>query len=173
MIGLPEKWGGCDAHEILVVDMIQSVEGIGCQFELLLVVIVTFQAEGFREAQVKIGIARPMTRIPSDAQWTVIEYGVPVVIQPGSNIERNSRAYSRNGSYSKTPREIVPANEVELMAAVKVRSAPLGTQFGIISRQGENSASIVHRTRKNILAVEAEIPTGVQVQSQSHALAAR
>jgi len=62
--------------------MIQSVEGIGCQFELLLVVIVTFQAEGFREAQVKIGIARPMTRIPSDAQWTVIEYGVPLLSSP-------------------------------------------------------------------------------------------
>ncbi len=173
IIGPTEKWGGCDAHEILVVDMIQSVEGIGCQFELLRVVIVTFHAEGFPEAQVKIGIARPITRIPSNAQWTVIEYGVPVVIQPGRNIERNSRAYSHNGSYSKTPRQIVRANEIELAAAIKVRSAPLGRQVGIISRQGKNSASIVHRTRKNILGVEAEIPTGVQAQSESHAVAAR
>src|SRR6266566_989883 len=124
IIGQTEKWGGYDAHEILVVDMIQNVESIGGQFELLRVVVATLQAEGFPEAQVNIGIAWPMTRIPSDARRTVI-----------------------------------------------VRSAPLGAQVIIISRQGKYSAGIVHRTRQNVLRVETKILAGVQAQRKGHAVA--
>src|SRR6266487_4473099 len=85
-----EKCGGYEAHEILVVDMIQNVEGIGCQFELLRVVVATLQPERFLEAQVNIGIAWPMTGIPGDALWTVIEYGIAIVVHPGRNIEWDS-----------------------------------------------------------------------------------
>src|SRR6266404_2813479 len=110
IIRSPEKWGGYDAHEILVVDMIQNVQSIGGQFELLWVVVASLQMESFPEAQVNIGIAWPTTRVPSDARWTVIEYGIPIVIQPCRNIEGVSRGYSRNGSYSKAQRQIIHAN---------------------------------------------------------------
>jgi len=80
IIGPTEKWRGRDAYEILEVDMVENVESISSQFELLRVVVATLQAERFPEAQVNIGIAWPMTRIPSDARRTVIEYGVPVVV---------------------------------------------------------------------------------------------
>ena len=141
-----EKWRGPDAYEIHVVDMIQNIESVGRQFELLRVVVATVQAEGFPEAQVNIGIAWPMARIPSDARRTVIEYGVPVVVQPGRNIEGDSGSYSRSSSHSQAPRQIVRANEVELVPAVIVRSAPFGAQIIIISRQEKHSARIVHRT---------------------------
>jgi hypothetical protein len=106
----PKKWGGYNADEILVVDMIQNVEGIRGQFELLRVVVATLQAEGFPDEQVNIGIAWGMTCIAGYAGRTVIEYGIAVVVQPGRNIEGNSKGYSRNGSYAKAPGQIIHAN---------------------------------------------------------------
>ena len=58
---------------------------------MLLVMVATLQVEGFPEAQVNIGIAWAMTCITGDPRWTVIEYGIAIVIQPGRNIEGNSR----------------------------------------------------------------------------------
>src|SRR5438445_2544510 len=168
-----EKWRGRDAHEILIVDMIQNIESVGGQFELLRVVIATFQAEGFSEAQVNIGIAWPMACIPSDARRTVIEHGIPVVVQTGRNIEGDSGSYSHHRSNSKAPRQIVHAHEMELVAAVIVRSAPLGAQVVIICGQEKQSAGIVHRARKNVLGVETDIPTGMPAQRKGHAVAAR